>query len=198
MKFPLHTCFPQQPQNLPLNALGPLGSQMSCPAPPQAPLRATPPPSAGAAGAGSTLPPLQTNQAGTPTPGPAQSTPPHTQPQTELPPLPQPHPGTPVSTRASASLLTSVYAYSQYFLLVVQTKPVIAFEVLIPFFPLSFRVLITAFPPRHRRRAPTCTRSTPCPSCPPRSSPKQSPNKKSRTFSPARRKPNLKWRWVSV
>ncbi|KAI5088895.1 CREB-binding protein isoform X2, partial [Silurus meridionalis] len=86
---------PQQPQNLPLNALGSLGSQMNCPAPPQAPLGATPPPSVSAPGTGANLPPLQTNQAGTPTPGPAQSTPPHSQPQTELPALPQPHPGTP-------------------------------------------------------------------------------------------------------
>lgn len=91
----------QQTQNLPLNALGSLGSQINCPAPPQAPLGATPPPSAGATGTGTNLPPLQANQAGTPTSGPAQSTPPHTQSQTELPALPQPHPGTPVSTQVS-------------------------------------------------------------------------------------------------
>lgn len=106
---------PQQAQNLPLNALSSLGTQMNCPAPPQAPLGSTPPPSAGAASTGANLPPLQANQAGTPTPGPAQSTPPHTQPQTELPALPQPHPGTPVSTQAFVYFLNLIYLYLQFF-----------------------------------------------------------------------------------
>lgn len=99
----------QQPQNLPMNAHGPLASQMNCPAPPQAPLRATPPPSAGATVTGTNLTPLQANQAGTPTPGPAQCTPPHTQPQTELPALSQPHPGTPVSEDTGLPLISSPF-----------------------------------------------------------------------------------------
>ncbi|XP_066511309.1 CREB-binding protein-like [Hoplias malabaricus] len=80
-----------QPQNHPMNALGPLGPQMNCPAPPQPPLRATPPPNVGVASAAN-LPVLQPNQTSTPTPTPAPvpATPPHTQPQTEVPaPAPQ-------------------------------------------------------------------------------------------------------------
>uniref|UniRef100_A0A672TB37 histone acetyltransferase n=1 Tax=Sinocyclocheilus grahami TaxID=75366 RepID=A0A672TB37_SINGR len=74
----------QQPNaNLSLNALGPLGPPLGCPAPPQAPLRATPPPNATAST--TNLPAaLQPSQASTPTPAPAQGTPPHMQPQTEL------------------------------------------------------------------------------------------------------------------
>uniref|UniRef100_A0A8C1Q9J3 histone acetyltransferase n=1 Tax=Cyprinus carpio TaxID=7962 RepID=A0A8C1Q9J3_CYPCA len=86
----------QQPNaNLSLNALGPLGRPLGCPAPPQAPLRATPPPNTTAST--TNLPAaLQPSQASTPTPAPAQGTPPHTQPQTELPLPAQQHPGTPV------------------------------------------------------------------------------------------------------
>uniref|UniRef100_A0A672TBL5 histone acetyltransferase n=1 Tax=Sinocyclocheilus grahami TaxID=75366 RepID=A0A672TBL5_SINGR len=86
----------QQPNaNLSLNALGPLGPPLGCPAPPQAPLRATPPPNATAST--TNLPAaLQPSQASTPTPAPAQGTPPHMQPQTELPLPAQQHPGTPV------------------------------------------------------------------------------------------------------
>ncbi|XP_049329239.1 CREB-binding protein isoform X2 [Astyanax mexicanus] len=83
-----------QPQNHPMNALGPLGPQMNCPAPPQPSLGATPPPNVGTA-ASASLPALQPNQAGTPTPAPVQGTPPHTQPQTELPAPAQQHPSTP-------------------------------------------------------------------------------------------------------
>uniref|UniRef100_A0A8C2I6Z6 histone acetyltransferase n=1 Tax=Cyprinus carpio TaxID=7962 RepID=A0A8C2I6Z6_CYPCA len=86
----------QQPNaNLSLNALGPLGPPLGCPAPPQAPLRATPPPNITAST--TNLPAaLQPSQASTPTPAPAQGTPPHMQPQTELPLPAQQHPGTPV------------------------------------------------------------------------------------------------------
>ncbi|XP_042605786.1 CREB-binding protein-like isoform X5 [Cyprinus carpio] len=98
----------QQPNaNLSLNALGPLGRPLGCPAPPQAPLRATPPPNTTAST--TNLPAaLQPSQASTPTPAPAQGTPPHTQPQTELPLPAQQHPGTPsgdnrVPTPASAA-----------------------------------------------------------------------------------------------
>ncbi|KAL0159862.1 hypothetical protein M9458_043587, partial [Cirrhinus mrigala] len=85
----------QQPNaNLSLNALGPLAPTLGCPAPPQAPLRATPPPNATAST--TNLPAaLQPSQASTPTPAPAQGTPPHMQPQTELPLPAQQHPGTP-------------------------------------------------------------------------------------------------------
>uniref|UniRef100_A0A672QN56 histone acetyltransferase n=1 Tax=Sinocyclocheilus grahami TaxID=75366 RepID=A0A672QN56_SINGR len=84
----------QQPNaNLSLNALGPLGPPLGCPAPPQAPLRATPPPNATTST--TNLPAtLQPSQASTPTP--AQGTPPYMQPQTELPLPAQQHPGTPV------------------------------------------------------------------------------------------------------
>uniref|UniRef100_A0A8C2I4F5 histone acetyltransferase n=1 Tax=Cyprinus carpio TaxID=7962 RepID=A0A8C2I4F5_CYPCA len=98
----------QQPNaNLSLNALGPLGPPLGCPAPPQAPLRATPPPNITAST--TNLPAaLQPSQASTPTPAPAQGTPPHMQPQTELPLPAQQHPGTPsgenrVPTPASAA-----------------------------------------------------------------------------------------------
>ncbi|XP_016298315.1 CREB-binding protein-like isoform X2 [Sinocyclocheilus anshuiensis] len=106
----------QQPNaNLSLNALGPLGPPLGCPAPPQAPLRATPPPNATAST--TNLPAaLQPSQASTPTPAPAQGTPPHMQPQTELPLPAQQHPGTPsgenrVPTPASA---TSAELHSQH------------------------------------------------------------------------------------
>uniref|UniRef100_A0A673JJ29 histone acetyltransferase n=1 Tax=Sinocyclocheilus rhinocerous TaxID=307959 RepID=A0A673JJ29_9TELE len=86
----------QQPNtNLSLNALGPLGPPLGCPAPPQAPLHTTPPPNATAST--TNLPAtLQPSQASTPTPAPAQGTPPYMQPQTELPLPAQQHPGTPV------------------------------------------------------------------------------------------------------
>nr|XP_021329191.1 CREB-binding protein isoform X4 [Danio rerio] len=96
----------QQPNaNLPLNALGPLGPALGCPTPPQAPLRATPPPNATAASTTNLPAALQPS---TPTPAPAQATPPHMQTQAELPIPGQQHPGTPtgenrVPTPASAA-----------------------------------------------------------------------------------------------
>lgn len=78
-----------------MNALGQLGPQMNCSAPPQPSLGATPPPAVGTPSAAN-LPAMQSNQASTPTPTPAQGTPPHTQQQTELPAPAQQLPGTPV------------------------------------------------------------------------------------------------------